>query len=42
MERSAYPSDVTDSEWEIIKPLLGEEKRRGRKRETNLREVQEL
>jgi putative transposase len=39
MRKGAYPSDVTDSEWEMIKPLLPEEKRRGRKRETDLREV---
>lgn len=39
MERRAYPSDVNDSEWEIIEPLLRENKLRGRKRETDLREI---
>ncbi|MDJ0637096.1 MAG: transposase [Xenococcaceae cyanobacterium MO_188.B29] len=39
MGRRAYSSDLTDSEWEIIEPLLPTEKRQGRKRETDLREV---
>lgn len=39
MERRAYPSDVSDQEWEIIEPLLPKGKLRGRKRDTDLREV---
>ncbi len=39
MVRRAYPSDVSDREWEIIEPLLPKSKVRGRKRETDLREV---
>jgi putative transposase len=39
MKRQSYPSDLTDSEWEIIEPLLPSSKILGRKRETDLREV---
>lgn len=39
MVRRAYPSDVSDREWSIIKPLLPQDKSRGRKRDTDLREV---
>ena len=39
MVRQAYPSDVSVSEWKIIEPLLPKSKLRGRKRDTNLREV---
>lgn len=39
MERRAYPSDVSDREWQIIEPLLPKSKPRGRKRDTDLREV---
>ena len=39
MVRRAYPSDVSDREWEIIEPLLPPSKSRGRKRDTDLREV---
>ena len=35
----AYSKDLTDAEWERIAPLLPEEKRFGRHRVTNLREV---
>src|SRR6266851_5320442 len=34
-----YPSDLTDEEWARIEPLLPRPERRGRKRETDLREV---
>jgi putative transposase len=34
-----YPSDLTDEEWVRIEPLLPQPERRGRKRETDLREV---
>ncbi len=39
MERRVYPSDVSDREWEIIEPLLPKSKVRGRKRDTDLRQV---
>ena len=39
MKRRSYPSDITDSEWEIIEPLLPKPKKRGRLRETNIKEV---
>ena len=34
-----YPSDMTDSEWALIEPLIPPAKHGGRKREVNLREV---
>ena len=39
MTRKPYPSDLSDSEWEIVKPLLPQAKNRGRKRETDQREI---
>ena len=39
MIRKSYPSDLNDSEWEIIKPLLPQAKNRGRTRETDPREI---
>ncbi len=41
MNRKAYPSDLSDSEWSIIEPLLPKAKRhgRGRKREIDEREI---
>lgn len=39
MNRKSYPSDLSDLEWSIVKPLLPPVKNRGRKRETNLREI---
>jgi len=38
-KRKAYPSDLKDAEWELLKPLLPEPKVRGRKRKVNLREI---
>src|SRR3954451_19887628 len=38
-ERRRYPSDLTDAEWERIKPFLPEPARRGRKPKVDLREV---
>ena len=38
-ETGRYPTDLTDAEWEIIKPLLPPAKTGGRPRTTNLREV---
>jgi len=37
--RKPYPSDVSDREWEILKPLLPAGKARGRKRAVDLREI---
>ena len=34
-----YPSDLTDSEWELIEPFLPAAKSGGRPRTTNLRDV---
>ncbi len=34
-----YESDVTDEEWEVVAPFLGEPSARGRPRTTDLREV---
>lgn len=37
--RKAYPSDLTDKQWEIIKPLIPKAKLGGRGRTTDIREV---
>lgn len=34
-----YPSDMTDAEWSLIEPLIPPEKRPGRHRAVNIREV---
>ena len=34
-----YPSDLTDSEWALIAPMIPSAKRGGRKREVDVREV---
>jgi len=39
MSRKAYPTDLKDAEWEILKPLLPEAKPGGRPRSVELREV---
>jgi transposase len=39
LERKQYTSDLTDAEWEIIEPLLPDDKPVGRLREVDLREV---
>ncbi len=41
MNRQAYPSDLSDSEWLIIEPLLPKVKKhgRGRKQQTDRREI---
>lgn len=39
LEHKQYTSDLTDAEWEIIEPLLPEDKAVGRLREVDLREV---
>ena len=38
-KRKPYPSDLTDREWELLKPLLPPVKERGRKRQVDLREI---
>jgi len=38
-KRRAYPSDLTDHEWEVLRALLPPPKPRGRRRSVNLREI---
>lgn len=38
-KRKAYPSDLTDKQWLLIKPLLSPEKKRGKPRTVDFREV---
>jgi len=37
--RKRYPTDLTDSQWKRIEPLIPQEKPGGRPRETDMREV---
>src|SRR5579864_1756919 len=37
--RKAYPTDLTDKQWEILKPLIPGAKQGGRPREVDMREV---
>jgi putative transposase len=39
MSRKAYPSDLTDEQWEVLRPLLPAAKPGGRPRSVDLREV---
>jgi putative transposase len=39
MKRKAYPSDLTDAEWKLIKPYIPKAKTGGRPRTTDMREV---
>ena len=39
MEREPYPSDLSDAEWQILKPLIPPAKPGGRPRRTDMREV---
>jgi putative transposase len=39
MDRKAYPSDLTDTEWLIVEPLVPVAKPGGRPREVDIREV---
>lgn len=39
MSRKAYQIDLTDAEWQEIKPLLPVENSIGRPRQVNLREI---
>ena len=38
-ERKAYSSDLSDTEWEILKPLIPPAKEGGRKRKYDMREI---
>ena len=37
--RKAYPSDLTDGQWEVLAPLLSAAKSGGRPRSVDLREI---
>jgi putative transposase len=39
MNRKSYPSDLNDTEWAILEPLIPPAKRGGRPRTVNMREV---
>ena len=39
MDKSNYPSDLTDEQWKLIEPLLPPAKPGGRPRTTDLRQV---
>jgi putative transposase len=39
MSRQAYPSDLTDKQWQLVKPLLPPAKPGGRPRSTDEREI---
>ena len=34
-----YPTDLTDEQWELLKPMLPPDKPRGRKRRVDLRDI---
>ena len=37
--RKPYPTDLTDEQWELLKPMLPPDKPRGRKRRVDLRDI---
>jgi len=39
MNREAYPTDLSDAEWEILKPLIPPAKLGGRRRSVDMREI---
>jgi putative transposase len=39
MERTPYPSDLTDEQWKLIEPVIPPAKPGGRPRKVNMREV---
>ncbi len=39
MERKTYPSDLNNTEWEILEPLIPPPKPDGRPRSVNMREI---
>jgi putative transposase len=38
-DRKAYPSDITDNEWEVLAPLFPDEQSQGRPRKHPIREI---
>jgi hypothetical protein len=40
-DKLRYPSDLTDDEWLVLKPLIPPAKRGGRKRDVDIRDVAE-
>ena len=39
MKRKPYPTDLTDAEWAILKPMIPSAKLGGRPRSADMREV---
>jgi len=39
LKRGAYPTDLTDKQWDIIRPMVPKAKSGGRPRTTDIREV---
>ncbi len=39
LAREAYPTDLTNAQWTILKPLIPASKHGGRPRKVNMREV---
>ena len=39
MSRKPYPTDLTDAQWDVLKPLLPPDSARGHPRTVDLREV---
>ena len=39
MNRKSYPTDLTDEQWNVLKPLIPSAKSGGRPRKTDAREV---
>ena len=39
MERKPYPTDVTDEQWRLVEPMIPPERRGGRRRAVDMREV---
>ena len=37
--RKPYPTDLTDEQWELLKPMLPPDKPRGRRRRVDLRDI---
>ena len=40
VEKRRYPTDLTDTEWAILEPLIPAEKPGGRPRSVDMREIQ--
>jgi putative transposase len=38
-QRKAYPTDISDTEWTILEPLIREAKTGGHPRTVNMREI---